>query len=287
MCRILKPIVVVFATAVWPLVLTAPVSAQWVEPAGQGWISAALFRQSTDQIYASDGARVPFPLQGRTTALSAYTTVAGGFGRGFDAWVQFSFHRLELRDFSAIRRSWGPGDFRIYGRWTPAHTFGWNLPIALRGGIKLPAGDFDGADGLIPIGDGQTDVELVAELGHSFWPRDAYLMAWLGYRWRGARSDTGFEFGDERFFLFTAGTSGQRVGARLTTEGWFGSEPDNGGLAARSQGRRLVRIAPSVLLAAGPGEAELGVRIPVSGRNLASGTEVTLGYFMRWQRGSN
>jgi len=263
----------------------ATAGAQWVEPARQGWASVALYRQSTDQIYAADGRRVPFPLEGRTSAISVYTTVAGGLGRGFDAWLQSSFHRLELRDIAAIRKSTGLGDLRVYGRWTPAHAFGWALPVAVRAGIKVPVGDFEGADGLIPLGDGQTDIELVAEVGHSFWPRPAYLMAWLGYRWRRARSDTGFDFGNERFFLVTAGMTGRRLGGRLTAEGWVGAEADNGGLAARAQGRRLLRIAPSITVAAGPGELEFGTRVPLAGRNLASGTELTLGYFVRWQRG--
>ncbi len=242
----------------------------------------SVYRLTTDEVFTADGSRAPFPLGGRTTALSTFTTVDVGFGRGLDAWVQLSFHRLMLRDRTAIRRSTGPGDLRVYGRWSPSHTFGWSLPFAVRGGVKIPIGDFEGADGLIPLGDGQTDVELVGEVGWSFWPVDAYAMGWLGYRWRRARSDSGFDFGDERFFLVGGGARSGRLGVRLLGEGWFGQEVDRGGLAARAQARRLIRVSPSVTVAAGPGEVELGTRIPLSGRNLAAGTDLTVGYFVRW-----
>ncbi len=259
-----------------------PGAAQWVEPAGQGWASLSVYRLSTDRVFAADGSEVPFPLQGRTTALSSFTTVDVGLGHGLDSWVQLSFHRLVLRDLTAIRRSTGLGDLRVYGRWSPSHTFGWSLPVALRGGVKLPIGDFEGADGLIPLGDGQPDVELVAEVGWSFWPVDAYAMGWLGYRWRRARSDTGFDFGDERFFLLGGGARKGRLGARLLTEGWFGREVDRGGLASRPQARRLVRVSPSVTVRLGRGEVELGTRVPLSGRNLPAGSELTIAYFVRW-----
>lgn len=264
----------------------ASVQAQWAEPRGQGWTSIALYQQATDEVYSAAGDRISYPFAGRATASSAFVTTAVGLGHGFDAWVQASFQRLEFRDLTEVRKSAGLGDLRIFGRWSPTEWLGWSLPVALRAGIKIPVGDFDAFSSILPLGDGQTDVELVAEVGHSFWPTDAYLTAWLGYRWRRPQSATGFEIGDERFLFVSGARTWGRVGARMGLEGLFGREPAQAGVGTGSRARRLVRLMPSLTSDLGPGSIELGVRVPLTGRNLPAGPDLTVGYFMRWGGGS-
>jgi hypothetical protein len=46
--------------------------------------------------------------------------------------------------------------------------------------------------------------------------------------------------------------------------------------------RELLRLGPSVLLNIGPGQVEIGARLPLSGRSLPAGNELVLGYFTRF-----
>ena len=263
------------------------VHGQWTEAKGAGWTSITMYQQSTSEVYDAQGDRQPYLLNGRASAFSTFITTDVGLAPGVDAWIQLAYQRLEFEDLAEIRRSAGLGDLRLYVRWSPSSRWGWSLPVAIRGGVKVPVGDFDAFSSILPLGDGQTDFELVGEVGHSFWPADAYVTGWLGYRWRRPQSLTGFEFGNERFFLVTGGWTSERLGARLGVEGWSGSEPTQLALAGTAAARRMVRVLPSLTLTLGPGVFEVGTRVPLSGRNLPAGPDLSLGYFVKWGGGGS
>ncbi len=260
----------------------AGASAQWTESRGSGWTSVTMYHQSTSEFFNSGGETTPYLLDGKATSTSLFVTTDIGLGRGFDAWVQLSFQRVEFGDLTAVRRSSGFGDLRLYARWSPSPAMGWSLPVAVRMGVKVPVGDFDAFSSVLPLGDGQTDLEVVGEIGHSFYPVDAYVTAWLGYRWRRPQGSTDFDFGDERFVLVTGGWTAERLGAKLGLEGWLGSEPTQQGLGTNGQARRMLRILPSLTTRLGPGSLEIGTRVPISGRNLPAGADFSVGYFLRW-----
>lgn len=268
----LAPAVLAFA------LLASPGYGQWIEPERQGWAAFSMYYLDTQEQFSPAGEVRNFILEGHAKTASSFLTVALGIAPGLDIWVQPSYHRLEYADLDGIRQSWGFGDTRLYVRGAPLRLLGSSFPFAIRGGVKIPT-DFESGTNLIALGDGQRDWEVVAEVGHSFWPRPFYAAAWAGYRWREAGENG--DFGDERFFNLTVGGGPEALGFKVQFEGWYGGVPTFGGLVGTGQEREMVRLSPSLLVTAGPGQVELGGRLPLAGQNLATGPEIVVGYFTR------
>jgi hypothetical protein len=269
--------VALFALASWPI----GAAGQWVEPPGQGWASFAAYHQDTRESYDRTGQRGDFPGDGHAIATQTFLTAAWGLTTGVDAWAQVAFNRLEFNDLTVRRTSAGPGDVRFYVRFNPLLLRGLTVPVALRGGVKLPVGDFDVGSSVIPLGDGQRDWELMLEAGHSFYPAPFYTMAWLGYRWREPRDGGRVDYGNERFFYAAGGGTAGVVDFKIGVEGWYGDTPIFDAVLAEGAEREMIRFNPSVLIGAGPGQLEIGGRFPLGGHNLPAGPDVVLGYFLR------
>jgi len=261
--------------------MPARAEAQWVEPPGQGWASLSVYHQDTREAYDRDGARGDFPGSGHAVATQSFLTLAWGLVRGVDAWAQLSYQRLAFDDLTGRSTSTGPGDVRLYVRFNPLQRLGSSLPIALRGGVKLPVGDFDVGTAVIPLGDGQRDWELMLELGRSFYPAPLYAMGWVGYKWRDARDGGLVDFGNERFFYVAVGGTAAVVDYKLAFDGWYGATPVFNGVRAVGAEREMLRLSPSLLVPAGPGQIELGGRFSLSGTNLPAGSDLVVGYFVR------
>ena len=259
--------------------MASPAYGQWIEPERQGWASFAMYYLDTREEFSPTGEVRGILLDGHAQTASSFLTLAMGIAPGVDIWVQPSYHRLEFADLVGTRISWGFGDTRVFVRTAPLRLLGSDFPFAIRAGTKLPT-DFDSGTDIIPLGDGQRDWEVMAEVGHSFWPRPFYLQAWAGYRWREAKEDGG-DFGDERFFNVSLGGGGEPLGFKVQFEGWYGGAFTAPGLGGAGLKRQMVRLYPSLLVTAGPGQVELGSRLPLSGQNLATGPEVVVGYFTR------
>ncbi|MCY3706251.1 MAG: hypothetical protein OXH08_12270 [Gammaproteobacteria bacterium] len=259
--------------------LASPGYGQWIEPERQGWASFAMYYLDTREEFSPTGEVRSILLDGHAQTASSFLTLAMGIAPGVDIWVQPSYHRLEFADLVGTRTSWGFGDTRVFVRTAPLRLLGSDFPFAIRAGTKLPT-DFDSGTDIIPLGDGQRDWEVMGEVGHSFWPRPFYLQAWAGYRWREAKEDGG-DFGNERFFNVSLGGGGEPLGFKIQFEGWYGGAFTAPGLGGAGLKREMVRLYPSLLVTAGPGQVELGSRLPLSGQNLATGPEIVVGYFTR------
>ena len=258
--------------------LASPGYGQWIEPERQGWASFSMYYLDTQEQFGPSGEVRNFVLEGQAQTASSFLTIAMGIAPGVDIWIQPSYHRLEFADLGGTRISWGFGDTRLYVRTAPLRLVGSDFPFAIRAGTKLPT-DFESGTDLIPLGDGQRDWEVMAEVGHSFWPRPFYAAAWAGYRWREAGESS--DFGNERFFNVSVGGGADLLGFKVQLEGWYGGVPVFGGLLGVGQEREMVRLSPSLLVTAGPGQVELGSRVPLAGQNLATGPEIVVGYFTR------
>ncbi|MFP3949343.1 MAG: transporter [Longimicrobiales bacterium] len=256
---------------------------QWLEAPGEGWADLAVYHQDTREAYDSRGTVRPFSGDGHAISTSTFLTLAGGLAPGIDAWIQVPYHRLEYDDLVDDRLRTGIGDTRFFLRTAPLEHLDIDFPFALRAGAKVPVGDFRVDAEVIPLGDGQRDWEVVAEVGHSFHPFPGYVSAWVGYRWRELDEDTGRDFGDEIFFLFQGGVSSDRWSFELVVEGLETvTDPRVVGLTIESLERRLVTLTPSVGISIGPGTASLGARFTLDGKNLPAGHALTAGYFTRW-----
>lgn len=262
--------------------LPASGAAQWVEPPGEGWVQVSFYHQDTGEQFGRGGDREPIDLGGESVASVLFLTAAAGLVPGVDGWIQVPFQRLKFTDRAAARERTGIGDARIFLRVDPLRYLGVEFPLALRGGVKFPVQDFQVDAEVIPLSDGQTDWELMLELGHSFFPRSLYASGWVGYRWRGRNDDLRRDFGDQLFFLAQLGGEVGPLGLKTILEGWDGDTPVIEGIPIASASREMLQVTPTISYRIGPGSAELGVRYPIAGRNLLSGWTLVAGYFTRW-----
>ena len=270
------------------LVGPLPGRAQWIEAPGRGWLEVAVYHHDTRERFDPSGSLEPlFNADARAITTSLFLTAVVGVVRGADVWVQLPYNRLEFNDIAADRQSIGIGDPRIHLR-IGRELFGVRapVPVAVRGGVKLPLGEFTQDAEIIPLSEGQTDWEVMLELGHSFYPAPLYVMGWAGYRWRTFNDEINRKPGDERFAYAAVGGSLRSFEWKLAVEGLSGLAPrrrEAGVEFVLEQDKReLFQILPSVGHRLGPGTLGIGGRFPVAGRNLPAGPAVFVGYFVRW-----
>ncbi len=257
--------------------------AQWVESPGRGWIDVSVYHLDTREAFEFDGRVRDFFADGHAVSTSVFLTLAAGLAPGVDGWVQVPYHRLRYDDARDDRLRTGIGDTNLYLRAAPLSYLGFDFPFAIRGGAKISVGDFAVNSEVIPLGDGQTDWEVIAELGHSFWPTNAYANGWIGYRWRKPNDAAQRDFADEAFFLAQVGGIVRSVGLQLIVEGMKSvTTPVIEGVALPNAERSILQITPKASYSLGPGMLSLGARVPVDGKNLPAGTALVVGYFSSW-----
>jgi len=258
------------------------VCGQWLEGTREGWVDSRIYYHDTTQEYGPDGETRDFFAGGHAITRSLYVTAATGIARGLDTWVQVPIHFLTYNDAAADRGETGFGDLRLFLRLDPSLVGLATFPLAVRGGIKIPAEAFPEDTEVIPLNEGQVDLELFLETGHSFHPAPVYAMGWLGYRWRLARGDVR-DPGDELLlYAATGGDIGARWLWKLALEGLWGATPLIDRVPVENARRRMVQIFPTIGFRLGPGAVDVGGRIPLSGRNLPAGPALVVGYFIRW-----
>lgn len=262
---------------------SGPGGAQWTQPPGEAWTDLAVHHHDTTEEYGPGGEKQPFFADGHSITTSLYLTTAIGIVNGLDAWLQVPLHFFSFDDAAGDRQQTGLGDTRVYARLGSRLLGLPAVPIALRGGIKIPGSEFPVDPQVIPLSEGQVDWELILEVGHSFHPAPFYAMGWAGYRWRTENTEEHRKPGDERFaFLAIGGEIGSRFVWKLAGEGLWGLAPVVDGLEIPTASRRLIQIQPTAGVRAGPGVVQLGGRLPVSGRNMPAGPALVAGYFVPW-----
>lgn len=254
------------------------------ESPGSGWAQIAVFHHDTRETFGPEGSLRAFLTEGRAVTSSVYLTGAVGVLPGLDAMVQLPVHRLSFDDAAAKREETGFGDPRLYLRISPQLFGVEGIPLALRGGVKIPGSDFPVDAEILPLTEGQRDWEIMLESGHSFTALPLHVRGWVGYRWREENQDIRRVPGDERFGYLAVGGPLRRLGWELAVEGMSGLTPTQQGLAVRNSRRELVQLYPSLSAALGPGQVELGGRFPVDGRNYPGGAALSAGYSFRWGR---
>jgi hypothetical protein len=149
-----------------------PASAQWTQGAARKvWVKSVLFVQETDERYDVIGVRRPFlNANGVSDAKALFTEVIVGLHPNLDLWVQVPYFDLTFRDDVQTLTKTGFGDIRAWLRWNITRLFGGRTPISIRAGAKAPIGESPIDAQLIPLGEGQWDIEAYGEVGHFFGP---------------------------------------------------------------------------------------------------------------------
>ena len=256
---------------------------QWVGEPGKGWIALAVYHHDTGERFGPEGDAEALLADGRAVTTSSFLTTALGLVKGVDLWSQVSVHRLRYDDAAAKRSSTGVGDTRLWLRAAPLKWLGSGVPFAVRAGFKVPIGKFDVDADEVSLGDAQRDWEVMAELGHSFWPRSIYVSGWAGYRWREENAESGKDFGNEVFYYAQIGGRLGRLGYKLSVDGWNGAAGVTEGAPSPSFERDLVQLLPSLQYDVGAGQVEAGVRFALGGRNVTAGTSLMFQYFSTWE----
>lgn len=242
-------------------------------------MDVSVFYHDTRETYGPDGERETILANGRAVTLSVFFTGAVGLIPGVDGWAQIPVHRLRFDDDAGERISSGVGDPRFFLRVGPRLLGLPSVPVALRGGVKLAGGSFDVDSAIIPLGEGQSDVELMLEVGHSFHPRPLWTMAWVGRRWRGPNREAAREPGDEWFWFWSAGGQAGPVLWQTILEGRRGGAWNIQGVTIENRRESIVQALVYLGRELGPGEARLGLRVPIRAKNLPAGHAFTASYY--------
>ena len=242
--------------------LATSAEAQWVETPGRGWADLTVYHLDTRQVFDIDGSVIDFFADGHAVSTSAFLTVAAGILPGVDGWLQVPYQRLDYEDAADDQVRSGIGDSNFYLRVQPLRYLGSDFPLAIRGGVKVPVGDFSVSSEVIPLGDGQTDWLLITEVGHSFYPFPAYMSGWVGYRWRESNREARRDFGDEGFFLAQAGANHGRLGFQLIVEGMESvTTPVIEGVPLPNAERSILTVTPKISYGVASGTLSAGPRL--------------------------
>ncbi len=190
-------------------------------------------------------------------------------------------HRLTVDGDGGESESAGLGDIRGAVRVSPALA-GFEWPVALRAGLKVPGSDFPVDATVLPLTEGQVDAEVSLESGYApeDWP--VYLVGWVGYRWRFEDAESQYDPGDERFAHAAVGGTASVLYWELGVDALWGLAPVDQRVVVEGSARRLVQLLPTVGMDVAGGRLELTVPVPVSGKNLPSDPGVSLGYRTAW-----
>ena len=248
---------------------------------GSGWVQLSVYSQQADDRFDHSGERRPFFLSGQTTTRSLYATAAVGVAWGVDVWAQAAVHRLRYADEGGELNRTGLGDVRLAVR-ASAELFGSLAPVSVRTGVKIPGSSFPVDATVVPLIEGQTDLEVAVETGRAFAGGAVYTLAWGGYCWRLARGVQERDPGNEWFGHAAVGGSRGTFRWEVALEALAGAPPRQLGFELPTDRRRLLQVNPGIALALGPGEVDLGLQVPLVGRNLPSDPAFGAGYRLSW-----
>lgn len=232
----------------------------WTLEKGQVWSKITGLYQATDEHFDKDGEPSGFPAD--YTSREVYLDVYYGVTKRFDLGVQFAAINRKFENFTSNMhremfgyraKESGLGDIRVFGKVNLVHE-----PVVgtLMLGIKAPTGDFRAAPEAMSAGNGQWDVEVVAQIGKSYWPIPIYANIDLGYRLRETNETIHHNPDDELIYNLEVGASPvEMLNVALKLEGISGA------------GRRVTYAIPTAIVSLPQGLAlEAAARVSVLGR---------------------
>ena len=208
----------------------------WTQPQGRLWLKIAGIAQESDQFYAEsratlpDGRNIqpgdarPYDNGGLGTSRLVWSELEYGLTGAVTLGLQVPYYDLRYEDDLAIHRSFGIGDLRVTSRvalWARENR------VTARVAWKLPTGPTSQSPDVIPIGDGQADLELGLQLGRGLGRALSWVGAEGGFRYRRLDAARDWDPGDEWFWLVEAGyglVGEGRVGVKAAYTGTRGDE---------------------------------------------------------------
>ena len=260
------------------MLCVAPVDAQWTQGTGKVWFKSALFVQQTTERFDVLGNTQEWFANGESDARAVFTDVIVGLHPKLDLWVQIPYFDLRFRDDVQELDKTGLGDVRAWLRWQPFTFHDGQTPVTVRFGAKAPIGESPIDAQIIPLGEGQWDLEGFVEVGHSFWPAPAYAQVWLGYRARFANNERLSDPGGEYVYLAEAGV--QPFSALLlkaTLDGFFGRAVIQDRVVTGTK-RQIMILQFGTAVRVGPIWPEMAIRLPIRGREFPKGPQYTFGF---------
>jgi hypothetical protein len=265
----------------------------WTLPRGSVWTKLAWYTLNTDHQYADiagifpgigefePGNRVPYANEGKSLSRAFFMDIVYGVTDRWDIGVTIPFYQQEFIDNVSRSRGqdtersgfsdiMGQVKFRIMAR---------PFVLTVLSEIKFPTGEFVNIDGVVPVGEGQTDIAFAVSAGTSFWPLPGYTNIEAGWRIRTTNTDANFDPGDEFYTRWEAGyTLWNRLQGTLKFYGLFG-RPSRFGLAIAQQTRKrqIVYLSPEIgYRLVHNWMAGAGVNIPLKGRSYPAGRQYFL-----------
>jgi hypothetical protein len=273
------------------LVTLAPVAADagaWTLDRGRFWGKVAYFQQSTDEWYinnrkfiggqwVSSGQRQLYDFDGEYEFKGVFLEGTYGLSDRLDIGFQLPFVSQRFENSTQEgRTASGWSDLRLLAK---LRLLSQPLVFSIKGGVKLPTGKFINEDGLIPVGQGQWDFDLSADISRSLWPLPLYTNIEIGYRIRTINKEVDLDPGDEWFFT---GELGYQPFKRLFLVGKIealrGKEGATFGFRNPSLVNRVTYLSPTLVYKLNNDTAvEIGQRHTINGKNFAAGWQLMLG----------
>ena len=262
----------------------------WTLGKGNLWSKVTFLSQTTDEHYDGEGSAVAMPLDARYQTRQVYFDLFYGVRDGIDLGLQIPLVSNKFVDKDegndvatpppALETESGLSDLRGYAKFKlldQSRTVG-----TLKLGFKVPMGEYRPVPEALSVTDGQWDLEVVGQIGRSFWPTPMYANVDLGYRIRGEYKDTdgvepdrSYTPGPELVFNAEAGYSPMdRLLVALKFEGLSGAEYDalsNPG-EPETLSQSVTYLAPTVFV-----DLNAGLSLEASARMTTSGSRYFAG----------
>ncbi|MFQ5790481.1 MAG: transporter [Acidobacteriota bacterium] len=253
----------------------------WTRPRRRTWVKTSFMFQETEERYFLDGNRIPYFFEGHNRTAAGFFDISRGLTDRLEVRLQLPFWTITFNDLADNRTSTGIGDIRVGVRYNLAQA---PLVATIGSTVKFPTGEFINDAETIPVGEGQYDVEVTAELGRSLWPRPGYVTGLMGYRFRTQNGETGIDFGDE---LIWSVEGGYHIAPRLMVKGLLrglhGFDSTSFGLNIDSLRREIVYFEPGALFELNPSRGiEFSLPITLRGRNWPAGLVFNIGFYQEF-----
>ena len=261
----------------------------WTLPAGTTWAKVTYFQQRADEWYTANaefsgrlfdaGTRRPYRFGGEYESKAIFIEGFVGITDRLDFGMQIPYFDQKFSDDTRLEPGADAGfsDLRLMAKLRLTEK---PAIVTLKTAVKMPTGEFRNEDGLIPVGEGQSDYDFIIQVGRSFWPLPIYANADIGYRIRTINEDIDRDPGDEWLFNAEVGYSvSERLLFALKLDALRGGRgTEFGFIRSSSLIKRITYISPTVSYRiAGEAALEVSVRSTINGRNFPAGQQLTAG----------